>query len=140
MMPDEVRLNKLEDKMEAMSQSVLVFHNDLKNIGTAVQDLASSMKAMVQMQSDVRVMEERYETRHKALKEADTLLHSRIDDLKALIEAYEESQKDTVTNAALGARAYKFLIWAGGIIGVLMLTSAFGVWMWAIAMKGVSNG
>lgn len=140
MMPDEVRLNKLEDKVDKMSESVLVFHNDLKNIGTAVQDLAASMKAMVQMQSDVRVMEERYETRHKALKEADTLLHSRIDDLKELIETYEESQKDTVTNALLGARAHKFLIWSGGIIGTLMITSAFGAWMWVIAMKGVSHG
>lgn len=137
-MQENERLNKLEDKFEQMSQNVLLFHNDLKNIGTAVQDLASSMKAMVQMQSDIRVMEERYETRHKALKDADALLHIRLDELKAIIVANEKSQKNTVDNASLGARAYRFLIWAGGIIGGLMLTSAFGIWIWAIATKGVN--
>ena len=139
-MGEETRLDKLEDKFEQMSQNLLLFHNDLKNIGTAVQDLASSMKAMVQMQSDVRVMEERYETRHKALKEADTLLHTRLDELKAMMSENEANQKETVNNASLGAIAYKFLIWAGAIIGGLMLTSAFGVWVWAIATRGVTNG
>ena len=131
------RIDKLEKEVRITQDSVLLIHKDLQQMSSAMTKMANSMETMAILQTNMKVMEERCETRHTALKEADKLLHARIDQVDKQIKEAFVADEVTKTKANNGDSAWTFLKWAGGILGGLLLTSAFSIYLWAIAMRGI---
>lgn len=81
-MEESARLDKLENAIRKTQDSMLLMGKDMHQINQSVSSVANSMEALVKVQQDVRIMEERNETRHQQLREADTLLHKRVDKIE----------------------------------------------------------
>lgn len=96
----------------------------------AMTKMANSVELLASIQTNQKVMEERCETRHNQIKDNLKLLHNRVDKV-------ELKDEEVAKKANKGESAHTFLLWAGGILGGLMLTSVFGAWLWVIAAKGV---
>lgn len=124
-MEESARLDKLENAIRKTQDSMLLMGKDMHQINQSVSSVAKSMEALVKVQQDVRIMEERNETRHQQLREADRLLHKRIDALASLS-----------TKASNGDRAYSILVqigkWTGAGVVILML----GLLVFLIELKG----
>lgn len=129
-MQDMERIEKLEKEVRVTQDSVLLIHKDLQQMNQAMTKMANSVEILATVQTHQKVMEERCETRHNQIKDNLKLLHNRIDRV-------ETKDEEVSKKADKGDTAYTIMVWAGGIIGSLMLTSAFGIWLWAIATKGV---
>jgi len=125
--------DRFEKEIRTTQDSVLLIHKDLQQMNQAMTKMANSVEILANVQTNQKVMEERCETRHNQIKDNLQLLHTRIDKV-------EIKDAEVANKADKGASAYTFMLWAGGIIGSLMIASAFGIWLWAIAMKGVTNG
>lgn len=136
-MPENTeRIDKLEKEVRTTQDSVLLIHKDLQQISSAMTDLASSVKLMATIQTNQKVMEERCETRHSQLKEADKVLHARIDACNMAIKESNTKDEKVAEKASNGQTAFTILVWAGGILGTLVLTTAFGLFLWAVQTKG----
>lgn len=132
-MDDMERIDKLEKEVRITQDSVLLIHKDLQQMNQAMTKMANSVELLASIQTNQKVMEERCETRHNQIKDNLKLLHNRVDKV-------ETKDEDVAKKADKGSAAYTFLLWAGGILGGLMITSAFGAWLWVVAVKGVTNG
>lgn len=132
-MGDMERIDKLEKEVRIAQDSVLLIHKDLQQMNQAMTKMAGAVEVLANIQTNQKVMEERCETRHNQIKDNLKLLHNRIDKV-------ETKDEEVAKKADKGSSAYTFLLWAGAILGGLMITSAFGVWLWAIAVKGITNG
>ena len=127
-MNDMERIDKLEKEVRVTQDSVLLIHKDLQQMNQAMTKMANSVEILASIQTNQKVMEERCETRHNQMKDNIKLLHSRVDTV-------EKKDEDVSKKADKGSVAYSVIVWAGGILGSLLLTSAFGVWLWAISQK-----
>jgi hypothetical protein len=129
MMDDATEIDTLKKELRNTQDSVLLIHSDLKQMSSGIGEMAASMKVMVQVQSDMRLMNERIETRHQAQKEINSLLHARID---ATNSGIKDKSKILEEQASKGNSAYTFLMWVGGVIGTLIVGTAFTVFLWAL--------
>jgi SMC interacting uncharacterized protein involved in chromosome segregation len=118
-----------DERIDRLEKEFSAFHSDLKYIGKSVDKMANAMESLVTMQSDIRLMEERAETRHTAQKLANDLLHKRIDHQNLLL-------KETNTKAENGNLIYKVFINLAKTVGALMITTIFGIIIWALKAQG----
>jgi len=137
-MPENTeRIDRLEKEVRVTQDSVLLIHKDLQQMSMAMTKMANSVEIMATLQTNQKVMEERCETRHTQLKEADKLLHSRIDDCNLDIKTLNTKDESVAKEASKGSQAFTILVWVGGIFGSLLITTAFGIMLWAIKSGGV---
>ena len=85
-MPETARLDKLEDSLRKTQDSMLLMSKDVHQMNMSINSIAKSIEALVHIQQDLRVIDERNEQRHLQLKEADKVIHKRIDNLQAVVE------------------------------------------------------
>jgi len=85
-MPETARLDKLEDSLRKTQDSMLLMSKDVHQMNMSINGIAKSIEALVHIQQDLRVIDERNEQRHLQLKEADKVIHKRIDNLQAVVE------------------------------------------------------
>jgi hypothetical protein len=126
-MEHAIEIDNIKKDLRVTQDSVLLIHQDLKSMSKGISEMATSMKIMVDVQSDMRLMSERIESRHMSQKETNSLLHSRID-----------ATRDIDKKANNGNTAYLFLVWTGKILGTSLLLTAAGLFIWAIQIKGVN--
>ena len=134
-MEHAVEIDNIKKDLRVTQDSVLLIHQDLKTMSKGISEMASSMKIMVDVQSDMRLMNERIESRHIAQKETNNLLHSRID---ATNKTIKDKSEDIQKKADNGNLAYMFLLWTAKILGSSVLLTLFGLFIWAIQTKGVN--
>lgn len=80
------RLDRLESGLRSTQDSILIMGKDIHSLTVSTQSIADSMSVLVKIEQNQAVMEERWETRHVQLKEADKLLHERVDDLEEKVD------------------------------------------------------
>ncbi len=85
-MPETARLDKLEDSLRKTQDSMLLMSKDVHQMNMSINSIAKSIEALVHIQQDLRVIDERNEQRHLQLKEADKVIHKRIDNLQVVVE------------------------------------------------------
>ena len=85
-MPETARLDKLEDSLRKTQDSMLLMSKDVHQMNMSINSIDKSIEVLVHIQQDLRVIEERNEQRHLQLKEADKVIHKRIDNLQAVVE------------------------------------------------------
>jgi len=129
-----VEIDNLKKDLRVTQDSVLLIHQDLKTMSKGITEMASSMKIMVDVQSDMRLMNERIETRHVAQREINKLNKEDIDTINTRI-----STKCSVVEAQArdGKIAYNILKWIGITFGILICGSLFGTWLYVVALQGV---
>lgn len=128
-MPETARLDKLEDAIRKTQDSMLLMSKDVHQMNQSIGSMAQSLELLAKVQQDMRIMEERNETRHSQLKDADRLIHSRID-------ALSKSKETIETKANNGDRAYSFLLWTARIMGGAVATLFVGLMVFLIQLKG----
>ncbi len=129
-MQDELRLGRLEDGLRQTQDSILLMGKDIHQMNLSITSIASSMKSLVEVQQDMKIMDERYETRHRQLKESDDLLHRRIDTLAKTKDGIE-------SKADNGNRAYNILLFMAKALGTLVVGMLFGMIVWLIKAGAV---
>jgi GTP cyclohydrolase III len=75
----EKRFEKIEAEARVTQDSVLLIHNDLKTMSAALTKMANAVDIMANIQTDMRVMEERIESRHATQKSTNDRLDDRLD-------------------------------------------------------------
>lgn len=85
-MPETARLDKLEDSLRKTQDSMLLMSKDVHQMNMSINSIAKSIEALVHIQQDLRVIDERNEQRHLQLKEADKVIHRRLDNLQVVVE------------------------------------------------------
>jgi hypothetical protein len=85
-MPETARLDKLEDSLRKTQDSMLLMSKDVHQMNMSINSIAKSIEALVHIQQDLRVIDERNEQRHLQLKEADKVIHRRLDNLQIVVE------------------------------------------------------
>lgn len=129
-MPVEIeRIAKIEDGLRATQDNVLLIHNDLKQIGVAISDMAHGVKKLTDIQSDLRVMDERYESRYIQLREANKVIQHRVDDTVKSVGIINNKAQN-------GNRAYEVLMFIAKTLGYSALTLIFGLTIYVIQLKG----
>ena len=128
-MEKEDRLDRLEVGLRKIQDSYLIMSKDLHSMNESVKSIAHSLETLVVVQQDMKVMSEREENRHNQLKEADKVIHKRIDDLA-------EKRKEIETKADNGNRAYKILVQIAKWFGVAIVTLFVGLMVFLIQLKG----
>lgn len=128
-MPERERLDRLEDGLRKTQDSMLLMSKDIHQMNQSIGQIASSMKTLVEVQQDMKLLDERYETRHTQLKDADKLLHSRLDTLSS-------AKVDIEKKAEKGNSAYAILLFIGKTLGYSSLVTFFGLMLYLIKMKG----
>lgn len=83
---ETARLDKLEDSLRKTQDSMLLMSKDVHQMNSSVESIAHSIRALVKIQQDLKILEERNEQRHIQLKEADKAIHNRIDGLETIID------------------------------------------------------
>jgi hypothetical protein len=68
-MEHAVEIDNIKKDLRVTQDSVLLIHQDLKQMSKGISEMAVSMKIMVDVQSDMRLMTERAESRYIAQKE-----------------------------------------------------------------------
>lgn len=89
-MGEEGRIKLLETGLRETQDSILLMSRDIHSLTQSTQSIANSMSALVTLQKDVAVEAERAESRHNQLKEADKVVHKRVDELNIRVEHIEE--------------------------------------------------
>ncbi len=132
-MEHAVEIDNIKKDLRVTQDSVLLIHQDLKAMSKGISEMASSMKIMVEVQSDMRLMNERAESRYLAQKETNNRLDMRIDLTNSAIK----DKSDLIgKQAQQGSIAYTIIKWMGITIGSLLLTSVVGSWLYVIAIQG----
>lgn len=85
-MPETARLDKLEDSLRKTQDSMLLMSKDVHQMNMSINSIAKSIEVLVHIQQDLRVIDERNEQRHLQLKEADKVIHRRLDNLQIVVE------------------------------------------------------
>ena len=85
-MPETARLDKLEDSLRKTQDSMLLMSKDVHQMNMSINSIAKSIEVLVHIQQDLRVIDERNEQRHLQLKEADKVIHRRLDNLQVVVE------------------------------------------------------
>lgn len=129
-MEHKEEIEVIKKELRTTQDSVLLIHNDLKQMSRGISEMATAMKVMVEVQSDIRIMNERAESRHNAQKDVNSLLHSRIDSVNKVVK---DKSMIVEKEARNGQLAYDVIKWAGLTIGGLLVTSAVGAWLWVVA-------
>jgi nitrate reductase NapE component len=124
-MVESARLDKLEKSVRDTQDNILLMGKDIHQMSLNITSIASSMKSLVEVQQNMKIMDERNETRHSQLKEADRTIHKRLDELV-----------DSRTKAEKGLVAYNIILFIAKTIGSVALITVFGIVIWAIQMKG----
>ena len=124
-MPETARLDKLEDAIRKTQDSMLLMSKDVHQMNQSISSMAHSMELLAKVQQDIRVMEERNESRYIQLKEADKVLHKRIDSIS-----------DLEAKANNGNRAYNILVQIAKWFGASVATVIFGLIIFLIQLKG----
>lgn len=75
----EHRLERLEIGLRDTRDSVLLMGKDIHMMNTSISSIAKSMGALVDIQSNLKVIEERTDSRHNQNKIDLHTIHSRID-------------------------------------------------------------
>jgi|688.fasta_scaffold841681_2 hypothetical protein len=132
-MEHAVEIDNIKKDLRVTQDSVLLIHQDLKQMSKGISEMAVSMKIMVDVQSDMRLMTERAESRYIAQKETNNKLDMRID---AVNSAIEDKSELIGKQAQQGSVAYNIIKWIGITIGSLLLTSVVGSWLYVVAMQG----
>jgi hypothetical protein len=132
-MEHAVEIDNIKKDLRVTQDSVLLIHQDLKQMSKGISEMAVSMKIMVDVQSDMRLMTERAESRYLAQKETNNRLEARIDITNSAIEDKSEL---IGKQAQQGSVAYNIIKWVGITIGSLLLTSVVGSWLYVVAMQG----
>lgn len=126
---DADRLDKLENGFDEMKQSVLLMGKDVHSLTESTKEIATSLKVLVDIQQNMKVLEERYETRHTQLKDADTVIHKRLD---AIVKKDETVEKQ----AAKGETAYKILVQIALWLGAGVVLMLLGLFVFVIQLQG----
>lgn len=129
---EEKRFKELEATVRDTQESILLMGRDMHQMSQNVTSIATSMKTLVQVQQDMKVQEERNESRHKQLRDADKVLHLRVDTIM-------EAKKIIEVKADNGNRAYNMILWAGKIIGSSLLLTAVGVLIWGLQQQAIGK-
>jgi hypothetical protein len=133
-MEHAVEIDNIKKDLRITQDSVLLIHQDLKQMSKGISEMASSMKIMVEVQSDMRLMNERIESRHMAQKDINKLTQDGLDNINTRIStkcSIVESQ------ARDGRTAYNILKWIGITFGTLVCGSVFVTWLYVVALQGV---
>jgi hypothetical protein len=133
-MEHAVEIDNIKKDLRVTQDAVLLIHQDLKQMSSGITEMASSMKIMVEVQSDMRLMNERAESRYLAQKATNTRIDARIDMTNKEIKDKSETIEK---QAEHGDIAYNIIKWTGGIIGGLLLASVVGSWLYIVALQGV---
>jgi len=133
-MEHAVEIDNIKKDLRVTQDSVLLIHKDLQRMSDGITEMASAMKIMVDVQSDMRLMNERIESRHIAQRETNNRLDVRIDATNKVIKDKLELVEK---QANQGSVAYNIIKWIGITIGSLLLTSVVGSWLYIIALQGV---
>ena len=86
-MTEDERLERLEEGLRTTQNSILLMSKDMHQMNTSITSIASSMKTLVEVQRDLRVMEERNENRHIQLKEKDKDIDARLQSSEKIINS-----------------------------------------------------
>jgi hypothetical protein len=132
-MEHAVEIDNIKKDLRVTQDSVLLIHQDLKQMSKGISEMAISMKIMVDVQSDMRLMTERAESRYIAQKETNNKLDMRID---AVNSAIEDKSELIGKQASQGSVAYNIIKWIGITIGSILLASVVGSWLYVVAMQG----
>jgi hypothetical protein len=133
-MEHAVEIDNIKKDLRVTQDAVLLIHQDLKQMSSGITEMASSMKIMVEVQSDMRLMNERAESRYLAQKGVNDLLHLRIDATNKVVSDKSEL---IGKQASQGSVAYNIIKWIGITIGSILLASVVGSWLYVIALQGV---
>jgi hypothetical protein len=133
-MEHAMEIDNIKKDLRVTQDSVLLIHQDLKQMSRGITEMASSMKVMVDVQSDMRLMNERAESRYLAQKATNERLDLRIDKTDKVINDKSELIEK---QAEHGDIAYSILKWTGGIIGSAMLVAALGSWAYVLTLQGI---
>ena len=133
-MEHAVEIDNIKKDLRVTQDAVLLIHQDLKQMSHGITEMASSMKIMVEVQSDMRLMNERAESRYLAQKETNSRLDLRIDATNKTIKDKSELVEK---QANQGSVAYAIIKWTGITIGSILLASVVGSWLYIIALQGV---
>jgi regulator of replication initiation timing len=129
-MEHAVEIDNIKKDLRITQDSVLLIHQDLKQMSKGIGEMASSMKIMVEVQSDMRLMNERIESRHLAQKDTNNRLDKRIDETNKTIST-------NMSKAENGDIAYSIIKWIGIAIGSLLIASIVASWLYVVALQGV---
>lgn len=135
-MEHTAEIEVIKKELRTTQDSVLLIHSDLKQMSGGIAEMASSMKIMVEVQSDLRLMNERIESRHLAQKEINSLIHARIDATNKILKDKSEVVEKEARN---GQFAYDVIKWIGITVGGILTASAVGAWLWVIAHTTPAN-
>ena len=128
-MPETTRLDKLESSLRKTQDSMLLMSKDVHQMNQSINSIAKSIDALAHILQDLKVIDERNEQRHLQLKEADKVIHKRIDDL-------HNAKKELETKANNGDRAYRILVQIAKWFGASMATITVGLIVFLIQFKG----
>lgn len=123
------RLNKLEDTVRKTQDSLLIISRDMHQMNEAIMRMAKSLETLVEVQKNIKIIEERSESRHNVYKESEKHLHARIDAAKAECKPYAEKADN-------GDKAYKTLVFVAKTLGGAALVTLFGLFLYIVKLKG----
>lgn len=134
-MEHAVEIDNIKKDLRVTQDSVLLIHQDLKTMSKGISEMASSMKIMVDVQSDMRLMNERIESRHTAQKEVNKDIYSEIAIINTTVTgkcAVVEAQ------ARNGNVAYNVMKWIAITFGTLLCGSLFASWVYIMTLQGAN--
>jgi hypothetical protein len=129
-MEHAVEIDNIKKDLRVTQDSVLLIHQDLKQMSKGISEMAVSMKIMVDVQSDMKLMNERAESRYLAQKDTNNKLDKRIDETNKTIST-------NMGKAENGDIAYSIIKWFGITVGGLLVTSLIASWLYVVALQGV---
>jgi tetrahydromethanopterin S-methyltransferase subunit F len=133
-MEHAAEIDNIKKDLRITQDSVLLIHQDLKQMSKGIGEMAISMRTMVEVQSDMRLMNERIESRHLAQKETNNRLDLRIDSTN---KAIKDKSELIGRQAQQGSVAYNILKWLGITVGALLIASVVASWLYVVALQGV---
>lgn len=89
-MEHATEIEGIKKELRTTQDSVLLIHQDLKQMSRGIIEMSASMKIMVEVQSDMRLMNERAESRYLAQKSTNERLDLRIDKTEKTIQDKSE--------------------------------------------------
>lgn len=123
------RIDKLEQSMHKTNEAVLLMGKDVHQLTQSVSSIAASMEVLVKVQQDLRIMEDRNESRNTQLKDSVKLLHDRIDRVNLRVDNTEKVAEN-------GESAYDILVFVAKTLGSIALAGFAGLMYYLITLKG----
>lgn len=79
-------MKETRKELRQTQEGQLAMQQEVHNIGVSVESIALSVEKLVEVQSNMKLMEQRTEDRHLQLKEADKRQNVRIDEVRKDID------------------------------------------------------